>query len=111
MGTAKNIFGMVYMAGAVNRWIVVCADGVAKSQTNALIDADEDNWTNLSGPDSTTMNAIATDHVTAVAVGQSGRIWVTTNGTSWTAADRNDNVGTQSLKCIACDIIGSGIYK
>jgi hypothetical protein len=110
-GTSKEINGLVFMGGSVQRWIVVCADGVAKSQTNALIDADEDNWTNLSGPDSTTMNAIATDHVTAVAVGQSGRIWVTTNGTSWTAADRNDNVGTQSLKCIACDIIGSGIYK
>ena len=113
MGTSKNIFGLVYMGGAVNRWIVVGQDGTGKSQTNLAIDEDEDNWDTITALDSTTMNAIATDHTTAIAVGQSGRIWASTNGTSWDlgAADRNDNIGTEALNCIACDIIGAGLYK
>jgi len=110
-GTSLHLMQVVYMKGSVNRWIAVGQNGVGKSQTNAAIDEGDDNWTNMSPPDSTSMNAIATDHKTAVAVGQSGRIWATTNGTSWTAAVRADNVGTNALKSIACDIIGSGIYK
>jgi len=112
-GTANNIAGMVYMKGSVNRWIIVGQSGMGKSQTNVAIDEDEENWGNIAGLEGTTMNAIATDHVTAIAVGQSGRIWATTNGTSWNlgAAVRADNIGTNALKSIACDIIGAGIYK
>jgi len=109
LGTSNNLFGLVYMKGSVNKWISAGAGGTIKTTAfTASARGPGDTWDTPSTPDSTQLNDIATDHVTAVAVGNSGRIWSSTDGDSWTAADRDDNIGTEKLLCIACDLIGAG---
>ena len=97
------------MKGSVNKWISVGNNGVIKTTAfTASARGPGDSWATPSTPDTTEMRDIATDHVTAIAVGASGRIWSSTDASSWTAADRDDNIGTEALNCIACDIIGAG---
>jgi len=109
ISTANSLNGLVYMKGTVNKWIAVGANGIIKTTAfTASAAGPGDSWTTPSKPDSTLMNDIATDHTTAVAVGHSGRIWTSTDASSWTAANRDANIGTEQLLCIACDIIGAG---
>tara|TARA_Y100000310_G_scaffold315336_1_gene365750 strand:- start:2775 stop:3986 length:1212 start_codon:yes stop_codon:yes gene_type:complete len=109
LNTAQNIYGLVYMKGSVNKWISAGANGQIKTTAfTASARGAGDTWDTPSTPDTQQLNDIATDHVTAVAVGAQGRIWSSTDATNWTAAVRNDNIGTEQLFCIACDIVGAG---
>ena len=109
IGTSNNMNSLVYMKGSVNKWITCGAGGIIKTTAfTASARGPGDSWATPSTPDTTNMNDIATDNNVAIAVGYSGRIWSSTDAVTWTAANRGDNIGTERLNCIACDIVGGG---
>ena len=101
----NHIYGVVYCAGIVNKWVACSAGGKIGYST------DGNTWTaattgspGAGGSDH--FRSIATDNTTIVAVGQTGIIYTSTNGTSFT--QRGSGV-SQTLWSVACDVIGAGM--
>jgi hypothetical protein len=107
----SHIYGVVYCAFPTPYWVACSAGG------KIGYSADGDTWTAASEDVGTTdhFRAIATDNTTIVAVGDSGIIYTSTNGTAFTKRSPDIGAATdgvpseQNLKSIACDIIGSGM--
>jgi|LWDU01.1.fsa_nt_gi hypothetical protein len=101
--------GVVYAAGTINKWIVTGASGRLQYSSDGVT------WTAIWEGDDTTwgtshIRAIATDNATVVIVGDSGKLATSTNGTSFDMRSiAGDPTPTQGLKCIACNIIGTGM--
>ena len=95
----SHIWGVVYCAGSVKKFIAVGASGkIAYSD-------DGDHWTAATSGVSDTLNAIATDNKTIVVVGNSATILVSTDGVNWSTVSG----ASGDLESVACDVIGAGM--
>jgi len=109
--TNQNLFGLVYMKGSVNKWVVCGGSGIIKTYAYTSSNSDPGNkWTNVTTPGvTTTLRDIATDHTTIVVVGESGVIFAGPDPADMEQLNKtNDGVGTERLNCISSDIIGAG---
>jgi hypothetical protein len=98
----QNIYGVVYCAGTINKWVACSKNG------KIGYSSDGDTWTAATEDVATDehFRAIATDGTTVVVVGDAGKIYTSTNGTSFTSRSGG---GSSTLWSVACDIIGSGM--
>jgi len=108
--TAQTLYGIVFMKGSVNKWVTVGAGGTILSYAYTSSNSERgNNWTLESTPIGTTLNDVATDHTTIIAVGDSGVILTSADADEWNQLNTtNDGIGTEQLRCISCDIIGAG---
>ena len=102
-----NLTGVVYAAGEINKWVVTGASGRLQYSSDgitwhAIWDGDDENWGDSH------IRAIATDNATVVIVGDNGKLASSTNGTSFDMRSIAGNP-TLGMKCIACNIIGTGM--
>ena len=113
IGTAQNMFSIIYMKGAVNKWITVGGNGIVKTTAfTASARGPGDSWATPDTPTTQNLKDIATDHITAIAVGEGGTIWTSDDADDWTQAQFYKSDGstaeTERINVIACDVIGAG---
>jgi len=110
LGTAQNLYGLVFMKGSVNKWVACGAGGTVLSYAYTSSNSERgNNWTLESTPISTTLWDVATDHTTIIAVGNSGVILTSFDADEWNQLDKTtEGIGTEKLLCISSDIIGAG---
>ena len=94
------VYGIAYCYG-IGKW-VTCASGGKIGYTGDPTGE----WTSATTPTGVSLNGIATDGTTIVAVGDGGTIITSTDGSSWTD---QGSAGLGDLYSVACDIIGAGM--
>ena len=98
----STIHGVVYCAGTVNKWITAGAGGIIAYSSDGV------SWTEATTPITTALRAIATDHTTIVAVGDSGAVLTSADGINWSQVIHNPSINYR-FHSIACDVIGAGM--
>ena len=104
----SNVWGVVYIAGTINKWVAIASNGkLAYSSNGAAFTA-----STLPPPigSSHHLRAIATDNTTIVVVGATAggnnSILTSSNGTDWTYIS-SSALGTVNFESIACNVVGA----
>ena len=104
----SNVFGVIYAAGTINKWIAIAANGKIAHSTSGTA------FTSSTLPDpignSHHMRGIASDNSIVVAVGATNGgnncILSSSNGVNWTYIS-SSALGNVNFESIACNVVGT----
>ena len=107
LDTAQNWRDVIYVAGAINKWVAVGAGGLIRTYAYTSSNSDPGNkWEDCTTPITTELYCAATDHTTVVVGGASGVILTSDDADEWDQLNKTtEGIGTERMNCVACDII------
>lgn len=100
LGTNQGVSDCIWVGGTVNRFIAVGLNGQVWTTTSSFPGNQNATWTLQTTPVTTQLREIAFNGTTIVAVGASGTIISSTNGTSWTDRTGSSSFGVNNINSI-----------